>query len=383
MLKQIMMKRLMNPDRPQPDMSRIPFAGHLMKKVRDGMKLGDITLGQLKALAGDYPRDITPRENMKLFLEHKVPQWVPILLLDSNIMMPNAVRERPPFNAGGYDWFGVHWTFDPGTNAPMVTPGVPPILTDITQWKKQVVFPDLENILWERDASNAELLVDQNRLRTCVLMNGCFERLHSLMGFVNALYALVDEPEACYEFFGAVADHKIRLIDKLHRYYRVESIFYHDDWGTQQNMFFSVELWQALIKPHLRRILSACKDRGIYANVHSCGHIDKVVPDMVELGVDCWDSAQTMNDLAGIKSRFGNRLCLSGATDNAILGDESRSEEEIRSYVRSQIDVLGKGGGYMPWSVSLSTRGLVLLMKEALEYGATFYQKEENRKIGI
>lgn len=381
MIKQMMMKRMMNPDKPQPDMSRIPFARHLLKRVRDNMKMGDITIGQLKALAGQYKRDITPKENLKLFYEHKIPQWVPLLLLDSNMIMPSVLRERPSFNAGGSDWFGVQWTFDAVTSAPMVTPGQPPILTDITKWKKQVRFPDLESINWERDARNAELLIDNNMLRSCVLFNGGFERMHSLMGFANALYALVDEPEACNEFMGAMADHKIKVIQKLHQHYKVENIFYHDDWGTQQSLFFSLDIWQQIIKPHLKRIIDACKERGIYASVHSCGHMEKVIPSLVELGVDCWDPAQTMNDVAGIKRRFGDRLCISGATDNAIMGDDSLSEEEIRSYVRKQIDELGKGGGYMPMSVALNSRSLILLLKETLSYGSTFYKKEENRNL--
>lgn len=383
MLKQMMMKKMMDPDKPQPDLYKIPFASHVLKRARDSMKLGDITIGQLKALAGKYPRDITPKENLKLFFEHKAPQWVPMALLDSNLMLPFVLRERPPMNSGGYDWFGVHWTYEPTTNAPMVTPGQPPVLTDITKWKTQVAFPDVSAINWEHDARNTELLVDHRLLRSCVLFNGCFERMHSLMGFANALCALVDEPEACYDFFGAIADHKIKIIEKLHRYYKVDNIYYHDDWGTQQNMFFSADLWRAIAKPHLKRIIDACKERGLYASVHSCGHMDKVVPDMVELGVDCWDSAQTMNDLAGIKKRFGDKLCLSGATDNAIIGDGSLGDEEIRAYVRKQIDDLGKGGGYMPWSVALHSRGLLLLMKETLEYGSTFYRKEENRMLRV
>ena len=84
---------------------------------------------------------------------------------------------------------------------------------------------------------------------------GPWERMFSVMEFQEALCALVEEPEACYDFFGAIADHKIRLYEYIIRYYQPDILCMHDDYGHGKGMFMSPETWRALIKPHLQRII--------------------------------------------------------------------------------------------------------------------------------
>jgi hypothetical protein len=122
----------------------------------------------------------------------------------------------------------------------MVDPDEPHLMEDISAWPEKVKFPDLDAIDWcaaaKRDLANPKY--DPDKLAQVVILNGPFERMHALMGFENALCAVLTDPESCCDYFGAVIDYKIKLIDKLLEYYPIDLIDFHDDYGHQKNSFF-------------------------------------------------------------------------------------------------------------------------------------------------
>lgn len=167
---------------------------------------------------------MTARENAMLAYRHKQPQWIPGLFTDISIMFANPHGERYYGQESGKDWFGVDWTYVPDMMAPMPTPGKE-LFTDITRWRDAVKFPDLDAIDWEAQADidshtdaavmattgkivrmpDGKSVYDDDKLILCMVLNGPFERMHSLITFENALMSLVTEPDACSDFFGAVA----------------------------------------------------------------------------------------------------------------------------------------------------------------------------------
>ena len=91
------------------------------------------------------------QELKRVWTEHANIGYIPCLYTDTNFLRhPEAVNERPEGH-DGYDWFGVHWTFDPATGAPSPTSGVPHVITDLEHWREQVKFPDLDAIDWEAE----------------------------------------------------------------------------------------------------------------------------------------------------------------------------------------------------------------------------------------
>lgn len=63
-------------------------------------------------------------------------------------------------------------------------------------------------------------------------------------------------------------------------------IHMHDDWETNKNMFFSPELWQEFIKPNEEKYVKRIHEYGMLYIHHSCGHIQQIIPDLVEIGMD-------------------------------------------------------------------------------------------------
>ena len=89
-----------------------------------------------------YNRPITPRENMIRYLKGENPLWMPDTRRDCATICPYVMPDSYARAFGGIDWFGIDWTYEPKSNAAMVTPGTRR-LSDITAWEEELVFPDL------------------------------------------------------------------------------------------------------------------------------------------------------------------------------------------------------------------------------------------------
>ena len=316
---------------------------------------------------------LTVRENLIRVLNHQIPEWIPNVRQDSCDYLPPEIAERAPGDGSpeqrlggtGFDWFGVHWTFQADIRASMVSHEYPPLLTDVTKWKEVVKFPDLDAIDWQTAAERDKGRFQRDKLCSITLLNGMFERLHSLMGMTEACCALMLEPEAVYAFFEAVADHKIRLMEKIVEHYQVDLIELHDDWGFQNNSFFDHNTWNSLIRPHIERIVACGRKLGIFLRFHSCGKIDNLIPYMVEAGIEHWSSAQTINDLEMIVREFGSRLVITGAMDLDVLKEPGITKEEMKTIVIGQIRKLGGRGSVLPAAAS-SVPGVAEVINEVL-----------------
>jgi uroporphyrinogen-III decarboxylase len=72
----------------------------------------------------------------------------------------------------------------------------------------------------------------------------------------------------------------------------------HDDWGTQNGPFFSLETAMEFFVPPMKIVVDFCHDNGIIFEHHCCGKAESLVPAMAKVGTDYWFPQQAINDLA-------------------------------------------------------------------------------------
>jgi len=292
---------------------------------------------------------MTGRENMELVWQHKLPEWVPMINTDAQMIITPEFNDRPLFMSGKDD-FGVEWELDPAHPELMthVKPGSE-LFDDITEWKKYVTFPSCKDKNWEAAAMRTKAMwakKDQIQGYTVGNMGG-FERICALMGHVNGMMAMYDDEEAFAEFIEAYADYRIEQFEYIKKYLDVDFVMMHDDWGNQNNMFFSPDMWRKFFKEPERRMVKRCQELGMHYMHHSCGYIEPIIPEMIEIGIESWHGGAPCNDLKKIKAEHGDKLIFAGCVDPQVTDTGRATEEEIRADVRRAIDTLGKGGGLM------------------------------------
>ena len=74
--------------------------------------------------------------------------------------------------------------------------------------------------------------------------------------------------------------------------YDFDGIYFGDDWGQQHGLIMGLEHWRHYIKPQMARLYKKVKDKRLFAFQHSCGDCHELFPDLIESGLDCYQTFQ-------------------------------------------------------------------------------------------
>ncbi len=299
-----------------------------------------------------YYRPITPRENYKLFFEGKTPYWIPsngkvgvdIQGFRPRLYPDNVVMHMIFDGAGSYTFesntlkgiFDLEWEFVPAAGGATVHPGNPKV-KDITEWENYIEFPNVDDWDWEACERDNKEFLNIDKVRQLGIPCGFWERLMALYDVENAAVALIDEDEqeGVHRLFDKLVDFYIDYIDHVHKHCEIDCVLMHDDWGTQNAPFFSVETAREMVMPYLKRVIDHCHELGLYFELHSCGMCEEMVPLFVEMGVDLW-CGQNINDFDMLIERHKNDPIAFGVGCDPIPQDAS--EEEIRAMAKAWVD---------------------------------------------
>ncbi len=145
-----------------------------------------------------------------------------------------------------------------------------------------------------------------------------FERMHSLHGFAATLEDLYLEPELSAALADRIVDNAIRRIQRVAEIAkgRVHGFNFTDDWGTQQACFISRALWQDFFKPRYQRIFDACHAAGLDVWMHSCGKVNEIIEDLIDIGCNVMNLQQPRAlGIEEIGRRYAGRIAFSSLCD--------------------------------------------------------------------
>ena len=119
--------------------------------------------------------------------------------------------------------------------------------------------------------------------------------------------------------------------------------------GSEQDLMFSPEQVRRFLLPRMKRMADLAHQAGAFVFHHNDGAIRKILPDMIDLGIDILNPIQWRckdMDRARLKQDFGRQVVFHGAMDNQYTLPFG-SVEEVRQEVADNIRLLGAGGGYI------------------------------------
>ncbi len=235
-------------------------------------------------------------------------------------------------------------------------------ITDPDAWQdaKKRMAPSKDRIDWDHLKLNYPLWKKQGAWIEAGLWFG-FDVTHSwAVGTETLLIALLEEPEWCQDMFGHFLEVHLALLDMLWEAgYTFDCINWPDDMGYKGKQFFSLKTYRELLKPYHKRAIDWAHAKGVKVRLHSCGDINPLLPDLLEIGIDALNPLEVKAgmDPIQIKKDFGSQLVLHGGI-NAVHWD---SPETIEAEMRRVIPKVKESGGYIfssdhsiPSSVSLS-----------------------------
>jgi len=115
-----------------------------------------------------------------------------------------------------------------------------------------------------------------------------YERAWAMRGMENLMMDFLDHPAFVHELLQTIADYNIAQITEALKY-DIEAVYFGDDWGQQRGLQMGPRLWAEFIRPELKRMYSVARDAGKYVTIHSCGKVDELFDDLIELGLNCFN----------------------------------------------------------------------------------------------
>ncbi len=307
---------------------------------------------------------LSKRENALLAYEGEKPEYVPCFFDSCQIIPDGSGLNLPPIGPDpkpAIDGWGTEQTPTKSSGDMYTpTPTTPPILPldDIENWRDYVVLPDYSQVPHEMIANGIQQAMNLNQdmfVQDFFCCNGIFERLHFWMGFENALIALKTEPEIVYDIAGAIADTKISYIPYAKKYFNIDYFTFLDDYAHMNGLFMSREDFQKLFKPHLARVVQAVEDAGMKYKHHSCGKMQDLFDDLLDIGIKRFDPVQPVNDLNAMRKRAGKKVCLMGGLDvQGVIDIDGVTDEQIEAEGKRCCETYAQDGGYIVYGASLN-----------------------------
>ena len=212
--------------------------------------------------------------------------------------------------------------------------------------KARMIDCDPSRINWENLKNNHAKWTNDGRFRQLVVWFG-FDVAHShMIGTEEFLIAMYDDPEWVKDVFDTYLTTSLNLCQQiLDAGYEFDGIFWYDDMGYKNTTFFSPAAYRELLKPFHKKAVDWAHERGLVTELHSCGYIEPLVSDLVEIGVEMLNPLEIKAGMnpSRLKSEYGDKLAFRGGI-NAQLWD---NQELIRAEMERIIPAMKEGGGYI------------------------------------
>ncbi|HAS81393.1 MAG TPA: hypothetical protein DCS43_01630 [Verrucomicrobia bacterium] len=160
------------------------------------------------------------------------------------------------------------------------------------------------------------------------------------------LFAMADDPDWVKDMCDHGCNLALALLDQLwDRGYTIDELMWFDDMAYRNGMLFSKDMWREIVMPYQKRTIDWAHAHGIKVQLHCCGRITALIPELIDLGLDALNPLEVkagMNPMQ-IKKEYGRDLVLRGGFDIQNWLDPRRAEEDIRRVLPAMM----KSGGYI------------------------------------
>jgi len=172
-----------------------------------------------------------------------------------------------------------------------------------------------------------------------------YERAWTLRGMENLMLDFIDHPVFVHELLRAIADYNIAQVKKALTY-DVDAVYFGDDWGQQHGLQMGPALWREFIYPEIKRMYGTVRDAGKYVFIHSCGDVDELFDDLIDIGLNCFNPFQPeVMDVSALVQKYRGRLTFHGglSTQKTL---PFGTPYDVRAETRRLLS-LGRDGGYI------------------------------------
>lgn len=171
-----------------------------------------------------------------------------------------------------------------------------------------------------------------------------FHYISDFVGMENYFVMMYENPVFVDALTEKVVDFLVEANDKFFAGLgdRADVLFFGNDFGTQRDLIISVDMFRRFILPSIKRIIAVGKKYNKRIMMHSCGSIYRIIPDLIDSGVEILHpiQAQATGMSAAELAQYKNDLAFVGGIDAQSFFKDATTDE-IRAEVRRVRGILG------------------------------------------
>ncbi|MDZ7820622.1 MAG: uroporphyrinogen decarboxylase family protein [Candidatus Marinimicrobia bacterium] len=167
-----------------------------------------------------------------------------------------------------------------------------------------------------------------------------------MLGFENFSMKIYEDPELITAMFEKIGELVVSMFEAMAGMDFVKVLWYSDDLAYSSGLMVSPDFYRENLFPYMKRIGDLAKARNIPFIFHSDGVLYDIMDDLInDIGITSLHPLEPISmDMAELKERYGDQLCLCGGIDVDQL---CRAEpEKIRNMTRDFIEIVREKGGW-------------------------------------
>lgn len=299
---------------------------------------------------------MTKRELVYKAIEFDSPDLVPVWffnrdheqgeILRFNLWLDNGQIE------GWHEWGYKLQQLDDGT---MGHP-TEPIIADWTQLEC-FPFPSLDEKRRSRGIEEYQHLASDHYRLGCMGITG-FTTYTFLRGFSNSMLDFASQSSEAFYLLDRILALESEII-KLAGQLGLDGIHFADDWGTQDGLIISPEMWRKIFKPRYKKQFDIAHEHGLHVWFHSCGNVESIVEDFHEIGVDVMNISQpNVVNIPKISACLKGKQCFMVPISYQTVSITGTVEEIEAEAMRLFSELGQKEGGFIGYVEEYSCMGM-------------------------
>ena len=229
-----------------------------------------------------------------------------------------------------------------------VSLGQPGVFADCEDVREVEAFdwPDVKHLDFSRTIEEIDKTIAAGQ---CVLSGSwsCFfHNVSDFFGMENYFIKMYTDPDVVE----AVTEHVVNfylqanemLFEQAHD--KIDMFFFGNDFGSQRDMLVSPECFDKFIMPGFVKFTEQAHPFGIKVLLHSCGSIERIIPRLIDAGVDALHPIQALAanmDAETLSRKYNGRLVFVGGVDTQRLLPFG-TPQQVRDEVRRLRDLFGE-----------------------------------------
>ncbi len=232
-------------------------------------------------------------------------------------------------------------------------------LNDYNMWFTRAMAAPPGPISWDAEGMRyltegaKKLRASTDRAINAIFGGSLFESGQTFFRMDNYYMALAAEPDLVHRFLDKLVSIHMKQLEMFLNAVGpyIDVILFSDDYGMQTGPQISRGMFREFFKPRYAQMWQAVKKWApVKVQLHSCGSIYSLLPDMIEAGLDAVNPVQTNTrnmEPERLKSEFGGKITFWGGGANTQQILPNGTPEQVREDVLRNLDILAPGGGFV------------------------------------